>query len=142
MIFCVMKHYTKPQADLAEGEDPRKYIPRFFFEGEDAEAKALALSRSLGRAMTTWYTLATLPPERQGADHADQLARAEAVVKAKDPQATADSRYSVERSDPYEGPDDDVTPVFVAMMTAFQALPDPPQDPFSAIFRLIRDANG
>jgi hypothetical protein len=140
-IVCVMKHYTKPQAELAEGEDPRKYIPRFYFTGENAEAEALALSASLNRAMTTWHALANLPPERKGPDHLAQLARAEATVKRKDAQATADSRYLVESSVPYDGPVEDFTPVITAMMQAFNQLPDPPPDYFTGLFRLIGAAS-
>ena len=138
-IWIVMKHYTGV-VDEAH-PDPRRYEPKFYFTGDTARAQALTLSQGLNRAMTTWHTLSNLAPERQGPDHAQQLARAEAVVRAKDPDATSDSRYLVEPSDPYNGPSDDVTPVIIAMMTAFAALPNPPQDPFEAIFRLIRDAH-
>lgn len=134
-MWTVMKHYTYPTE--VEGKERRRYEPRFYFDGEGAEAKAVALSQSLNRAMTTWYALETLAQERQGPDHAAQLARAKAVVLRKDPDAVADARYLVEESHPYTGPTEDMTPVVTAMMAAFQEMPDPPADYFEGIFRLI-----
>lgn len=134
--WIVMKHYTFP-TDV-EGKERVRHEPRFFC---DTEAEATVLSQRLNRAGTVWNSLVTLAPERRGIDHAQQLANAETVLKAMDPESTSDSRYVVEPAHVYSGPSDDVTPVFVAMMTAFAALPNPPANPFEALYRLIRDAS-
>jgi hypothetical protein len=135
--YIVMKSYTA-EVDVP-GKDRRRNEPRFI---RDTEADALALSKRLNRANVIWRALVNLTPELQGDDHAAQLSNAEAVCKAIDGQMTADSRYTVEPVVPYDGPADDVTAVFQALMTAFAALPDPPDNPFEALYRLIRDAGG
>jgi hypothetical protein len=135
-MWIVMKHYTADQDE--PGKERRRYEPRFHFE---TQAEALALSRRLNRAMTTWYALEELPEQRKGPDHEQQRTKAKGAVLVLDAEATRDARYFVEQSHDYSGPMDDVTPVFVALMTAFQQLPNPPADPFEALFRLIRDAS-
>lgn len=132
-VWIVMKNYFVDQDDPAFPSRERN-LPLGHF---DDEAAAVAVSQRLNRVMTVWYTLQNLPSDRRGADHADQLARAAATVKRLDPDATPDVRYSVVQSQPYTGPIEDLTPVIVAMMTAFQQLPDPPADPFAALYRLI-----
>lgn len=132
-MWIVMKNYFVDQDDPAFPSRERN-LPLGHF---DTQAAALTLSQKLNRVMTVWFTLNNLPSDRRGADHPDQLSRAEATVKRLDPNATPDVRYSVVQSQPYTGPTEDLTPVIVAMMTAFAQLPDPPADPFAAIYRLI-----
>jgi hypothetical protein len=134
-MWIVMKHYTVDFDDPAYPSRERNQ-PLYYFDSVSNSA-ALALSQKLNRVNTVWHSLATLANDRKGPDHADQLTRAEAVVKRMDPNATPDATYSVEQSQVYAGPTEDLTPVIVAMMTAFAQLPDPPADPFSAIYRLI-----
>ncbi len=136
--WIVMVYWTATVDE--EGKDRRRYEPRFCFENDDsdvAEAQALGLSQRLNRAATVWYALVTLDPARQGPDHAQQLANAEAAIKRLDPNATSDAHYLVEPTAAYTGPTEDLTPVFVAMMTAFGQLPNPPANVFEALYRLI-----
>lgn len=132
-MWIVMKNYFVDQDDPAFPSRERN-LPLGHF---DTQAAAVTLSQKLNRVIVAWYTLNNLSSDRRGPDHADQLARAGAAVKRLDPNATPDVRYAVVESQPYAGPNEDLTPVVVAMMTAFAQLPDPPADPFAAIYRLI-----
>jgi hypothetical protein len=133
--WIVMRYYTAAVDE--PGKDRRRYVPRFVC---DTEEQAIALVSRLSRAATVWYSLVRQELERQPPDYADHLANAELVLRAMDPDATHDSRYVVEPTYSYEGPTDDVTPVFEALMTAFSQVPNPPTNPFEALYRLIRDA--
>jgi hypothetical protein len=135
-LYIVMKAYTAT-VDVP-GKDRRRKEPKFWF---DTEAEAVALSGRLNRSMITWYSLVNLPPERQGPDHQFQLANAEAAAKAADDEAVDDAKYSVESVGQYAGPNDNVMPAIVALMTAMGQLPNPPTNVFAALFRLIRDAS-
>jgi hypothetical protein len=130
VMRCFDVDYDEP------GQERRRHIPRFWRETE-VEAKALELR--LARAATIWHSLVGQPLERQPADYADHLANAEKVLTDMDPGAPSSSRYWVAEVSSYDGPTDDVTPVFTALMEAFAQLPNPPANVFEAVYRLIRD---
>ena len=130
VMRCYDVDYDEP------GKERRRHIPRFVC---DTEAEAKALELRLARAATIWHSLVGQPLERQPADYAEHLANAEVVLTAMDPGAPASSRYWVAETSTYEGPSDDVTPVFAALMQAFAQLPNPPANAFEAVYRLIRD---
>jgi predicted component of type VI protein secretion system len=141
-MHVIMAKYQDPNTG-AEVHKPRYYVLREDGDLEAEEAEALALSQRLGRAASLAYMTAQYPNARRGADHNTWQEKGLEALQQLDDEATAMIEYSVERSEVYDGPDEDVTPVFQAMLTAFaQHSASPPQSPQEAVFRLIRDGQG
>lgn len=101
-----------------------QYNTRFVFDGDTAEATALAVSSRLNKAARFTYSLSRMPEDRQGSDHQLWLNAARAALHGLDPGAEDDVKYVVRQ-----------------VLTFAPAAEGPPATAYEAMIRQIRDAS-